>query len=142
MKMTMRTAFLFLLITGSFLSGIVLIDAGAKESEKRWSFTFGGCPVADAFGQIEKTTKYKITLIGKTYSAADRTYKNQTVEKIVQDILRNDNYALTTSPNENSPGTIVIRLTGSAEDSSSPPVPEARPGMKSPPMPPGVPRRR
>ena len=62
-------------------------------------FIFGGCPVADAFGQIEKTTKYKITLMGETYSAADRTYKNQTVEKIVQDILRNDNYVLRISLN-------------------------------------------
>ena len=139
--MTTRTIFIFLFVICFFLSGIVLVEAEAKENEKRWSFAFGGCPVTEAFGQIEKTTGHKITLIGETASTAERNYKNQTVEEIVKDILRNDNYIMNTSPARNGPRTIVIRFTGSAEDSSSPPVPKARPGIISPPMPPGVPKR-
>ena len=126
----------FLACAVFFFSGIAFGKDNAQ-GEKLWSFSFDGCAVSDALLQIQKTTNLKIVLIGESTVTADRTYKNQTLENIIRDILRNENCIMAMYPAENGPGMIKIWISGAVEDTSSFPVPRPREGIKAPPMPPG-----
>lgn len=130
------------MLTASLLVFGTGMCADAAEQEKKWSFTFNDCTVSEALAQIAKATNREILVEGASDTRVDRMFKDQGLEEIIRELLRNEDYALEIYAGEKEPGPIKIQLRGAKAEkrtTSSPPAPKERAGVQSPPMPPGLP---
>jgi len=114
--MTMKNITRASLFSVLFLISFFFIGTGisteSREQARRWSFDFGNCPVSEALSQIAKATKREICLEGETDNKVGRSYENQGLEKIIGDVLRNENYILAMSPGNDGISSVKIWLLG------------------------------
>lgn len=137
-----RSFLISFMLTASLLVFGTGMCADAAEQERKWSFTFSNCTVSEALSQIAKATKREILVEGEAKTKVDRTYKDQGLEEIIRELLRNEDYALEIYAGEKEPGPIKIQLRDAKTEkraTSSPPAPKEKAGIQSPPMPPGIP---
>jgi len=68
----------------------------AKVEDKRWSFDFKNCTVSDALRQMSQVTGIGIFMMNQKgdKQLLSKSYKDQTIDRILRDILRQENYAM------------------------------------------------
>lgn len=118
----------------------------AKVETQKWSFDFNNCTVSDALSKIAKATGKNIDVDGGSTRRLSRTYKGQTVEEIIKDIIQNEDHIMSIFTARGGKDSIKIWLPGSGNSPrrasaslTRPPAAPVRLGLDSPPMPPGPP---
>jgi len=67
----------------------------AKEADKRWSIAFENSSVSDALSQLKELTGVNVVTnkpIDKRISS--KSYKNKTIDQILMDLFRRENYVM------------------------------------------------
>jgi hypothetical protein len=81
----------------------------ANVEEEPWSFDFNNVAIADVLRQLTLVTGIKIfTKDPPESQIVTRSYKNKTIDQILKDIFRDENYALVWNFNENELESIGI----------------------------------
>jgi hypothetical protein len=73
------------------MHGIALAEI---KEEARWSIDFGDISISEAFDQLTKVTGIKIfTKTPLSHRISPKHYRNQSIEQILKDLLKNVNFA-------------------------------------------------
>jgi hypothetical protein len=80
------------------LLGLVFFQCGVVHAESkenaRWSIDLGTVSISEALNQLSQTTGIKIfTKTPLDHKISPKLYRNQSIDQILKDILRNVNYA-------------------------------------------------
>ncbi len=137
---------LIILLLAFLFLGNTNVFADSGEKGKAWSFDFNNCTVSDALSRKGKATGKKIDVDGGSTRRLSRTYKGQTVEEIIKDIIENEDHIISIYTARGDKDSIKIWLPGSGNSPrrlsaslTRPPAAPVRSGLDSPPMPPGPP---
>jgi hypothetical protein len=99
---------LFALVSAMAVSMHGTVFAEIKE-EARWSIDFGDISISEALDQLTKVTGIKIvTKVPLSQRISPKRYRNQSIEQILKDLLKNVNFAAVWHYSENGIESIGI----------------------------------
>lgn len=78
-----------------FISFSNSVSHAANVENQRWSFKFKNCPISEALRQITKVTGIDIVINrDRGKEVLSKSYRDQTIDQILRDFFRKENYAI------------------------------------------------
>ena len=94
-KLNYILSFIIWLLFLFFICFTNSISHAANVENRRWSFAFTNCPISEALRQITKVTGIDIVINrDRGKDVLSKAYKDQTIEQILRDFFRKENYAI------------------------------------------------
>jgi hypothetical protein len=103
----------------------------AKVENHKWSFNFKNCTISDALRQMSQVTGIALFMNqNRDKQLYSKSYKSQTIDQILRDLFRQENYAMLWSYNSDGLNAIdiwIFKGSGSRTDFSMEKLSEQRP---------------
>lgn len=86
------------------------LSHAAKIEQNTWSFDFKNCSVSDALIRITETTGIDVYTNKQIKKKLCKSYDASTIEQIINDLFRKENYAMVWYYSENNLDSVDIRV--------------------------------
>ena len=101
-----------ILVLSILLLSKLLLSPSVLHAEKiddlKWSVNFNSITISEALDQLSRLTRIKINTSKPIEDRIQKSYQNQTIDKIIRDMLKNLNYASVWSYREASVDAITL----------------------------------